>query len=43
MFKKIYVEITNACNLNCPFCMHNRRTVENLSLDNFKIVILLIK
>ena len=39
MFKKIYVEITNACNLNCPFCMHNRRKVENLSLDNFKIVI----
>ena len=39
MFKKIYVEITNSCNLNCPFCMHNRRKVENLSLDNFKIVI----
>ena len=39
MFKKIYVEITNACILNCPFCMHNRRKVENLSLDNFKIVI----
>lgn len=25
MYKKVYVEITNNCNLNCDFCIHNER------------------
>lgn len=25
MLKKVYIEITNACNLNCDFCIQNKR------------------
>jgi len=39
MFKKIYVEITNNCNLNCEFCAHNSRKKMFLSEDNFKILL----
>jgi len=39
MFKKIYVEITNICNLNCPFCIKNKRKKEYISFDNFKILL----
>jgi radical SAM protein with 4Fe4S-binding SPASM domain len=35
MFKKIYVEITNNCNLNCSFCIGNRRKKEYIKLDRF--------
>lgn len=38
-FKKIYIEITNACNLNCAFCIKNRRKVEFMSLKNYKFII----
>ena len=38
MFKKVYVELTNNCNLNCSFCKKNDRVKEYLSLDNFKII-----
>ncbi len=42
-FTKIYVEITNICNLNCSFCSKTKRKKEEMSLDNFKIVIDKIK
>lgn len=35
-FKKIYIEITNSCNLNCPFCIKNNRQKEFVSIDKFK-------
>lgn len=38
-FKKIYIEITNSCNLNCKFCIKNKRRVEFISIKNFKILI----
>lgn len=38
-FKKIYVEITNNCNLNCPFCIGNHRKKETISMDRFKILL----
>ena len=38
-FKKIYVEITNACNLNCSFCIGNSRKIESISIDKFKILL----
>lgn len=42
-FKKIYVEITNGCNLNCDFCIKNERTTKYISIDEFKTVLDKIK
>ena len=42
-FKKIYLEITNNCNLNCPFCIGNARPKKELSMDEFKIILNNIK
>lgn len=42
-FKKIYIEITNACNLNCPFCIKNKRKVNYMTIDNYKHIINKIK
>ena len=39
MYKKVYVEITNICNLNCSFCIHNQRESLFMSKDNFKIIL----
>ena len=43
MYKKVYIEITNACNLNCSFCMHNRRTIKYMSITEFETVLERIK
>lgn len=42
-FKKIYIEITNRCNLSCDFCIKNRRQIIDMNFDNFKIIINKIK
>ncbi len=42
-FKKIYLEITNNCNLNCPFCIGNTRPKKDLSMEEFKIILNKIK
>ena len=42
-FKKIYIEITNNCNLNCDFCIKNKRNKEYLSFDNFRLLLNNIK
>lgn len=39
-FKKIYLEITNVCNLNCDFCPKTIRKSEFMSFDLFKKIIL---
>lgn len=39
MFKKIYIEITNVCNLKCKFCPETKRNKESMSLENFEEVI----
>lgn len=39
MLKKVYVEITNNCNLNCSFCTHNKRQNKSISLNEFKIIL----
>ena len=41
--KKIYLEITNGCNLNCDFCIKNTRLVTNINIDNYKYIIDKIK
>ena len=34
-FKKIYIEITNICNLNCSFCNNNVREKKFMSVSDF--------
>lgn len=42
-FKKIYLEVTNACNLNCNFCINNNRKIEYISINNFKLLLEKVK
>lgn len=42
-FKKIYIETTNLCNLNCDFCIKNGRKNEIMTIQNFKIILSKIK
>ena len=39
MFKKIYIEITNICNLKCKFCPDTSRRKEFMSIENFEQII----
>lgn len=34
-YKKIYIEITNACNLNCKFCAKTKRSISFMNKNNF--------
>ena len=34
-FKKIYIEITNNCNLNCSFCSKVEKPRRNLTKEEF--------
>jgi len=42
-FKKVYIEITNKCNLDCSFCVRTNKPKKDMSIDEFKIVIDKIK
>lgn len=42
-FKKIYLEITNRCNLSCDFCIKNHRKVTCISRDQFSFIVAKIK
>ena len=37
-YKKIYIEITNICNLACSFCSKDNRVKESISIDNFELL-----
>lgn len=41
--KKIYIEITNACNLNCDFCIKNKRKIIYMTKENYIKIIDKIK
>lgn len=43
MFKKIYVEITNVCNMNCSFCSKDNRKKQEMTLEDFEIILNKIK
>ena len=36
MFKKIYIEITNICNLKCKFCPETNRNKQYMSIEKFE-------
>ncbi len=38
-FKKVYIEITNSCNLSCSFCIGNKRKIKFMSFSDFKIIL----
>ena len=42
-FKKIYIEITNRCNLSCKFCSKSNRIKKDMSISEFETVINKIK
>ena len=42
-FKKIYIEITNRCNLRCSFCSKNNRELHDMSIYEFETVLKKIK
>lgn len=39
MFKKVYLEITNNCNLNCSFCIGNQRVKKFIDVEQFRILL----
>lgn len=41
-FKKIYVEITNICNLNCSFCSRTCKPKKEMTKEEFEIVLKMI-
>lgn len=38
-FKKVYIEISNICNLSCSFCPKTSRSPKQMTLEEFKTVI----
>lgn len=42
-FKRVYIEITNSCNLKCSFCTLNKRTTKMMSIDEFNQIIKKLK
>jgi len=42
-FKRIYIEITNACNLSCTFCQETKRERRFMSVEEFQYIINEIK
>ena len=43
MLKRIYLEISDYCNLSCSFCTSSRKNKTMMSLDNFKLIVDKIK
>lgn len=38
-FKRVYIEITNVCNLNCEFCKKHHRKNEFMTKENFEYIL----
>ncbi len=42
-FKRVYIEITNTCNLSCSFCIKNDRVPKQMNVEEFQKVIEQVK
>ncbi|MGL4732750.1 MAG: radical SAM protein, partial [Fusobacteriaceae bacterium] len=42
-FKKIYIEISNICNLKCSFCPTTKRKAQYMSIENFTQILKEVK
>lgn len=42
-FKRVYIEITNVCNLKCSFCLPHHRENKFMTFDEFKLILHKIK
>lgn len=43
MLKKVYIEITNSCNLCCDFCIQNKRNKKFMTEDEFSKILTKLK
>ena len=43
MYNKVYVEITNICNMNCSFCHGHNRSPKQMSQEEFTIILKKLK
>lgn len=39
MFSRVYVEITNICNMNCSFCHGHSRPLKRMTADEFSVIL----
>ena len=39
MYNKVYIEITNICNMSCSFCHGHKRTPRRMSIDEFSLIL----
>ena len=39
MYNKVYVEITNICNMNCSFCHGHKRAPRRMSKEEFSLIL----
>ena len=43
MYSKVYVEITNVCNMSCSFCHGHKRPPREMSIEEFKLILSKLK
>ena len=39
MYNRVYVEITNTCNMNCSFCHGHNRAPQQMSTEEFTFIL----
>ncbi len=39
MFQRVYIEITNACNMSCSFCIKNTRKTRVMTTNEFRYIV----